>query len=183
MKLRPFGGCSRNGHKWLLMPRLPCQHIWHLWIAQITHFFPMKKNDLKCFKAVLICWWWWWIPLWWAYLISQKTVLINVSIFKLDGYSIAGWSIFHAGNISEFPMKNRPSIAGFRSHGGTPSHHPFFFGIFPELKTIHPAIKGYPHSLEIPTWACYTTASCPSLSSMNPPFVTRRRLRPKTKLR
>ena len=31
---------------------------------------------------------------------------------------------------------------GFHSHGGTPSHHPFWIGIFPELN--HPAI-GVPH--------------------------------------
>ena len=33
-------------------------------------------------------------------------------------------------------------VRGVLSHGGTPSYHPFFFGIFHELN--HPAI-GYPH--------------------------------------
>ena len=32
---------------------------------------------------------------------------------------------------------------GYLSHGGTPVHHPFFFGIFHVVN--HPASLGYPH--------------------------------------
>ena len=45
----------------------------------------------------------------------------------------------------------QPMVAGLPAvkspwsdgHGGTPSYHPFWFGMFHEIN--HPAIKGYPH--------------------------------------
>ena len=81
------------------------------------------------------------------------TLVMRESIPK---YANFRWWIFPWFTDKDCGTRNRQKNAIARSvvlgivcymevswNRGTPSHHPFYFRIFPEIN--HPAIKGYPH--------------------------------------
>ena len=147
-----------HGHCGGIFPTWPWAKGRGQWITRICpdtvdpFVYPLKPPSFQGFMVihgnlmVIKCYWWWSTNFWSTFTVCWKITILRSSFNSFD------WAIFKFATCNELPEGHM----GGSINGGTPSHHPFLDGIFPNKN--QPFFGGPPMTMEIPICIIWGTS-------------------------